>query len=186
VPVMSTLEQAFCRSRPWQAFTRRVALPWALGAVDLRGDVLELGSGSGATAAALLDCYPDIRITASDVDPAMRAAASHRLTRYGDRAHVREADATRLPFDAGSFDGVISFIMLDHVIDWERAVAEIARVLRPGGILAGYDLVESRLSRLTTASTSRPTAWRPRPGSEHAWASCRSSTLPSSRPSAGS
>lgn len=149
MPTMSRIEQAFCRSLPWRTFTRRVVFPWAIGDVDLRGDVLELGSGSGAMAVELLDRYPDIRLVATDVDPAMREAARHRLAPYGDRAEVREADATSLPFDDGSFDAVVSFIMLHHVIDWEQALGEITRVLRPGGILAGYDLVESGISRLT-------------------------------------
>ncbi len=149
MPVMSRLEQAWCRSLPWRAFTRRVVFPWAIGDVDLRGDVLELGSGSGAMAVELLDRYPAIRFVATDVDPAMRAAARERLARYGERASVEEADATRLPFPDASFDAVISFVMLHHVIAWEQALAETARVLRPGGLFAGYDLVESGLSRLT-------------------------------------
>ena len=149
MPVMSAVERAACRSLPWRAFTRRVVFPWAIGDTDLHGDVLELGSGSGAMAVELLDRYPDIRLTATDVDPAMRAAATERLARYGGRAQVQEADATALPFEDASFDAVISFIMLHHVIDWEQALAEIARVLRPGGVLAGYDLVESTASRLT-------------------------------------
>ena len=149
MPVMSAVEQAWCRSLPWRAFTRRVVFPWAIGDTDLHGDVLELGSGSGAMAVELLDRYPTIRLTATDVDPAMRAAATQRLAPYGDRARVRAADATTLPFEDASFDAVVTFIMLHHVIDWEQALAEIARVLRPGGILAGYDLVESTASRLT-------------------------------------
>ena len=149
MPVMSAVEQAFCRSLPWRAFTRRVVFPWAIGDTDLTGNVLELGSGSGAMALELLERYPTIRLTATDVDPAMRAAATQRLARYGNRVEIREADATQLPFDDASFDAVISFIMLHHVIDWERALGEISRVLRPGGIVAGYDLVESGVSRLT-------------------------------------
>lgn len=149
MPVMSAVERAWCRSLPWRAFTRRVVFPWAVGDTDLDGDVLELGSGSGAMALELLERYPTIRLTATDVDPAMRAAATHRLARYGNRVEIREADATRLPFDDASFDAVISFIMLHHVIGWEQALGEIARVLRPGGTVAGYDLVESGVSRLT-------------------------------------
>lgn len=149
MPVMSAVEQAWCRSVPWRAFTRRVVFPWAIGAVALEGDVLELGSGSGAMAAELLNRYPGIRLTATDVDPAMRAAASKRLASFGERAVVREADATALPFADAGFDAVVSFIMLHHVLDWEQALAETARVLRPGGVLAGYDLVDSWMSRLT-------------------------------------
>jgi ubiquinone/menaquinone biosynthesis C-methylase UbiE len=92
-------------------------------------------------------------------ETAMRAAAAARLAPYGGRADVRDADATSLAFADGSFDAVVSLIMLHHVIDWEAALAEIARVLRPGGVLAGYDLVASGPTRLLhrlDRSHSRP------------------------------
>lgn len=143
MPVMSRVEQAWCRSLPWRTFTRRAVFPWAIGHTNLTGDVLELGSGSGAMAIELLDRYPSIRLTATDVDPAMRAAATERLARFGDRVEVTDADASRLPFGDDSFDAVVSFIMLHHVIGWEVALGEIARVLRPGGRVVGYDLVLS-------------------------------------------
>lgn len=148
MPAMSTIEQAWCRSLPWRAFTGRVVFPWALGGTDLAGDVLELGSGSGANAAELLARYPAARLTATDVDPAMLDAARRRLRPFAERASVRQADATRIPFADASFDAVVSLIMLHHVIDWEQMLAEVARVLRPGGLLAGYDLVRSGPSKL--------------------------------------
>jgi len=122
-------------------------LPWALGATELEGEVLELGSGSGANATELLERYPSIRITATDVDPAMLASARRCLRSFGDRVDVREGDATALPFPDAGFDGVVSLIMLHHVIDWERALAESVRVLRPGGLVAGYDIVRSAPAR---------------------------------------
>lgn len=143
MPIMSKIEQGFCRSLPWRAFSRRAVFPWAIGDADLAGDVLELGSGSGAMAVELLGRYPDIRLTVTDVDPAMLTAARERLKCFGSRVEITEADATHLPFSDDSFDAVVSFIMLHHVIGWEDALGEIARVLRPGGRLVGYDLVMS-------------------------------------------
>jgi ubiquinone/menaquinone biosynthesis C-methylase UbiE len=148
MPAMSGVERALCRSLPWRLFSRRVVVPWAIGPAGLRGEILELGSGSGAMAAELLERYPTIGVTATDVDPAMRSLAVRRLPRVGDRVRVQEADATRLPFGDASFDGVVSFIMLHHVIAWEDALAECARVLRPGGMLAGYDLMRAGPNRL--------------------------------------
>lgn len=148
MPLMSSIEQAFCRSRTWLTFSRRVAFPWALGATELSGNVLEIGAGSGATAAGLLDRYPTIRLVTTDIDPVMRAAAERRLARYGARVKVCAADATELPFGAERFDAVISFLMLHHVIDWEQALGEAARVVRSGGLVAGYDLLDTRTARL--------------------------------------
>ena len=144
---MSRFESAFCRGAGWRAFAGRVLLPWALRGERLDGDVLEIGGGSGAMAARLLATHPTLRITVTDYDQAMVAAARTRLAPFADRADVQQADATRLPFPDGRFDAVLSFIMLHHVIDWEAAVGEAVRVLRPGGVLVGHDVVASRLAR---------------------------------------
>jgi SAM-dependent methyltransferase len=143
VPPMSSIERAFCRSVPWRGFSSRVVVPWVLGGRALTGETLELGTGSGAMAAVLLERFPTMRLRATDVDPEMVESARTRLTHFGARVTVEQADATSLPFPTGRFDAVVSFIMLHHVIDWEGALAEAVRVLRPGGVLFGYDLVES-------------------------------------------
>lgn len=148
MPAMSEVEQIFCRSRPWRGFARRVVLPWSLGSKLLEGEVLELGGGSGAMAEGLLQRFPKLRLTVTDYDEDMVTAASARLRRFGDRVRVQQADATNLPFGDASFDAVLSFIMLHHVIDWERGLAEAVRVLRPGGAFIGYDLTDSAVARL--------------------------------------
>jgi ubiquinone/menaquinone biosynthesis C-methylase UbiE len=148
MPTMSRVEQAFCRSAPWGVVTQRVVVPWALQGIRPRGHVLEIGGGGGAMAAALLAALDDVRLTVTDVDPSMVSAARRRLAPHGDRVRVEEADATALPFADGTFDGVLSFIMLHHVLAWERALAEAVRVLRPGGALIGYDLLDSPPNRL--------------------------------------
>ena len=147
MPEMTAVERAFCQSAPWRAFTRRVVLPWALQGERPAGDGLEIGGGSGAMAAALLRSFPGLRLTVTDYDDAMVTPARERLHPFGDRAEVRRADASSLPFADDSFDAVFSFIMLHHVIAWEQAIAEAIRVLRTGGLLVGYDLLANRLSR---------------------------------------
>lgn len=141
MPEMPHRARLVCQSAPWRFFARYVVLPWALQGQQLAGDVLEIGCGSGAMAAEILRRCPDVRMTATDFDDAMVDVARRRLRAFGDRASVRQADAAALPFDDQSFDFVVTFIMLHHVINWEAALAEIARVLRPGGALVGYDLV---------------------------------------------
>jgi SAM-dependent methyltransferase len=133
--------QRCCQSAPWRVLAGRLVLPWALQREVVRGDVLEIGCGSGAMAAAVVRRFPGVRLTATDYDAGMVAATRQRLAGLQPRARVCRADAAALPFDDGSFDVVLTFLMLHHVIRWEAAVAEARRVLRPGGTLLGYDLV---------------------------------------------
>ena len=148
MPAMSRVEAAFCRSSPWRGFTRRVVLPWVLDDRGLQGDVLEIGAGSGANSQALIARCPDIELVVTDVDPAMAAAASKRLAGLDRHVRVEVADVTDLPLEDSSLDAVVSLLMLHHVIAWESAFVECARVLKPGGRLVGYDLLDTRPARL--------------------------------------
>ncbi|HAS13484.1 MAG TPA: SAM-dependent methyltransferase [Acidimicrobiaceae bacterium] len=156
MPVMSRVEAAFCRSAPWRAFTGRIVVPWVLRGEDLAGEVLEIGSGAGANAAVIAETQPQASITATDLDPTMVTAARARLAKYGTRATVAEADSTRLPFDDDHFDAAVSLLMLHHVIDWEAAIRELARVVRPGGRVVGYDLIATRGARLIHLADRSP------------------------------
>lgn len=143
MPTMSRFEAAFCRSAPWRLVARRVVLPWALQGTHPAGAVLEIGAGSGAMAAELLATHPALRLTVTDFDADMVAAAERRLAPFADRTSARQADATALPFDDDSFDFVLSWIMLHHTVEWEKALAEAVRVTRPGGHVVGYDLLST-------------------------------------------
>ena len=138
----------FCTSKPYRGLARATVLPWALQSRTLSGRVLEIGSGSGAMAAALLDLFPKVsELVATDYDPQMLASASRRLQRFGSRARCERVDAVRLPYDDSSFDAVCGFAMLHHVLRWEDAVRESVRVLKPGGHLIGYDILGNRAMR---------------------------------------
>lgn len=145
---MVWIEKAFCRSAPWRAFTRKVVVPWALQGWNPEGRVLEIGAGSGAMAAEILTLHPQLSMVVTDFDESMLAGTRETLSRFGERAEVRTADATALPFEDSSFDAVVSFIMLHHVIKWEEALGEAARVIKPGGCLVAYDLLSTGIMRL--------------------------------------
>jgi SAM-dependent methyltransferase len=147
VPEMPPLARFVCTSLPYRVFAGRVILPWALQGVRLSGHALEIGSGSGAMAAQLLRRFPDLRLTATDYDERMVSRAQRTLAPFGARAQVERVDAAALPYADGAFDVVLSFAMLHHVGDWERALAEAVRVIRPGGQLVGYDLAHPMPSR---------------------------------------
>lgn len=92
----------------------------------IRGRILDLGCGTGAN----LEAYARLGLRVVGVDLSFRAA------RYASRSGaVTVADATRLPFPAGSFDAVLAFDLFEHLPDDRAAFAEAGRVLRPGGML---------------------------------------------------
>ena len=148
MPAMTQLHAAFCRSAPWRAVTRRVVLPWALQGFTPSGHVLEIGAGSGAMAEEMLASFPAVAMTVTDFDEAMVDSIGTRLAPYADRATVRQADATALPFPDDSFDAVLSWVMLHHTVEWEKALFEATRVLRPCGHIVGYDVLSTPPLRL--------------------------------------
>ena len=97
------------------------------------GDVLEIGAGTGAN----LACYgPDVRrLVLAEPEPRMRARLEARLAAAGRNGHAEVADAAaeKLPFADGTFDVVVATLVLCSVADPRAALAEIHRVLRPGG-----------------------------------------------------
>jgi ubiquinone/menaquinone biosynthesis C-methylase UbiE len=148
MPAMSRFEAGFCRSSPWRGFARRIVLPWALQGHEPVGRVLEIGAGSGAMAAGVLATHPRATVVATDVDRAMVDRAARLLARFGGRGEARQADAAALPFEDGSFDVVLSWLMLHHTVRWEQSLAEVVRVLRPGGHVLAYDLLPTLPLRL--------------------------------------
>ncbi|MEU3496187.1 class I SAM-dependent methyltransferase [Kitasatospora cineracea] len=92
--------------------------------------VLDVGTGTGAAAAAA--CARDARVTAVDAEPSMLAEAR----RNAPAAEVRAATLPELPFADASFDAVVGNFVINHVGRQRAAVAELRRVLRPGGRLA--------------------------------------------------
>ena len=94
--------------------------------------VLDLGSGEGFGAALLADTAA--AVTGVDVDA--RAVAHSRVNYEAPNLKFREASATDLSaFGDDSFDAVVAFEMIEHVAEHEQVLAEVARVLGPGGIL---------------------------------------------------
>lgn len=110
--------------------------PWACGRAA--GDVLEVAIGTGRN----LPYYPDdVRLTGVDWSPSMLGIAAERAARLGREADLRPGDAQALDFPAGSFDTVVCTLGLCAIPDDRHAIAEMARVLRPGGCLLLVDHV---------------------------------------------
>jgi ubiquinone/menaquinone biosynthesis C-methylase UbiE len=111
--------------------------------------VLDVPCGGGV---ALRGLRPGqgVRYVAADIAQAMldRTMAAARERRVADQVEPRIADVGELPFDDAEFDLVVSFTGLHCFPDPHRAVLELGRVTRPGGVLTGSALLNiSPLSR---------------------------------------
>ena len=148
MPEMPPSAKATLTSLPYRVAARRIILPWILQDVEPSGEGLEIGAGLGGLTAQLLTLYPQFRMGATDTDVERVGMAEQVLSGFGQRASVQRADATALPFPDGRFDLVVSAAMLHHVIEWDKALAEAVRVLRPGGKLVGYDMLNTAPARL--------------------------------------
>ena len=143
---MNRLHRWYCRSGAWAA-TVRDQLPQVLRGAELGDEVLEVGPGPGLTTDLLRTRVP--RVTAIEIDPLLARALRQRT--LGQGVGVVTGDATAMPFESARFSGVVSFTMLHHVTSPElqdRLLAEVCRVLRPGGVFAGSDSTASFLFRL--------------------------------------
>jgi SAM-dependent methyltransferase len=112
--------------RRWMGERRRRLLTGA------RGAVLEIGGGTGANLAH----YRDVdRVTIAEPDPFMRSRIGPKLEDARVPVEVSSAGAEALPFPDGSFDTVVSTLVMCTVPDQAAVLDEVRRVLRPGGRL---------------------------------------------------
>ncbi|HZF94898.1 MAG TPA: class I SAM-dependent methyltransferase [Allosphingosinicella sp.] len=132
-------------ARPQGLLGRIVVAPWldriagATNALVLRElaigpreDFLEVGFGGGALLAAART-RTQSRVAGADVSPEMVARARRRL---GSGAEIVQASVEALPFESGAFDKAASVANLYFWPDPRGGMAELARVVRPGGLLA--------------------------------------------------
>jgi ubiquinone/menaquinone biosynthesis C-methylase UbiE len=113
-----------------------------------RGRVVEIGAGTGLNIAHYPDDIDDLVLM--EPEPAMRCKLTRRLQRHARPARIVNAPAECLPLTDESVDTVVSTLVLCTVENPERALHEIARVLRPGGQLLFVEHVRAS-SRLLAA-----------------------------------
>ena len=126
---------------------------------EIEGRVLEIGAGTGAS----FEYYgKEADVVATEPDPFMLERARLRLEGLSARRiELRQVSAEELPFDDGSFDHVVSSLVLCTVGDLPRALAEARRVLRPAGTFRFIEHVRNDDSRFwgTLQDVITP-AWR--------------------------
>jgi len=120
-----------------------VGNPHAIGRIPAGAVVVDIGCGAGTDLlVAAMRTGPTGRAIGVDMTEAMRRRATDGAAACGlTSVEVREGDATRLPLDDACVDVVISNGVLNLVPEKERAVSEVARVLKPGGRLQIADIV---------------------------------------------
>jgi len=127
-PIFAALYDPMAASaeRRWMGERRRRLLAGA------RGAVLEIGGGTGAN----LAYYRDVdRVTVAEPDSFMRKRLVQKLAEVSVPVEVSDAGAEALPFPDGTFDTLVSTLVLCTVPDQGSALEEVRRVMRPGGRL---------------------------------------------------
>ncbi|HKE27988.1 MAG TPA: class I SAM-dependent methyltransferase [Bryobacteraceae bacterium] len=110
--------------------------------------VLDVGCGKGRFARVLLEEQPEAEIWGLDL--------SEEMLHYVPAAiHTRAGSMTELPFEDGFFDGAYATESLEHAVEIEKAVAEICRVVKPGGHIAIIDKNAEHWGQLATPEWER-------------------------------
>ena len=120
------------------AFVERVL---ALGAKS--GHFLDVGTGPAQIPILLAQRCPEIHITALDLSKEMLKIAKRHIAAAAltSRITLEQVDAKALPYPDNTFDGIISNSIVHHIHDSLRAMQEMSRVVKPGGLVLIRDLV---------------------------------------------
>ena len=104
-----------------------------MGGAMRGGRALEIGCGRGVGTELILDVFGAEAVDAFDLDPRMVALARRRLLPRSSRVRQWVGDASAIAAADESYDAVFDFGIVHHIPDWRRALAEVHRVLKPGG-----------------------------------------------------
>lgn len=132
------------------AFHRHLEAPLLkdLGGSTQNLNVLEVGCGRGVGTELIFELFGAQQVHAFDLDPDMIKSAKKRLKKYiPDRLNLRIGDATAIPVADNTFDAVFDFAILHHVPNWQAAIVEIKRVLKPGGKFYFEEVTQHALNR---------------------------------------
>jgi ubiquinone/menaquinone biosynthesis C-methylase UbiE len=139
---MNEVHLKLCSSDEWAEGLKKYVIPGATNGVDLGEHLLEVGPGPGRTTDVLKDMAP--KLTAVEIDSMLAGQLTERMA--GTNVTVVEADATAMPFPEDHFSAAVSFTMMHHVPEVElqnKLFAEVARVVRAGGMFVGVDSFDS-------------------------------------------
>ena len=110
--------------------------------------VLEIGCGRGVGTEIIFERFGADEVHAFDLDPKMIELAGRRLTKYPpEKLRLFVGDAEKIEAADASFDAVFDFGIIHHIPVWQKSVAEVARVLKPGGRFYFEEVTVQALNR---------------------------------------
>ena len=130
----NTARASLARRRP--AFMSELRYMRAAAPGFPRGRVLDLACGPGVLSEFLAEQGADV--WGLDFDHTLVASAQRRLSPDGSRQRFVVSRVEQLPYRNGTFDACVADSLLEHVYDWQGTLRELARVLKPGGLLVFY------------------------------------------------
>lgn len=147
---LNTVEKALMNN-PIRAFLQKhyeADLLERLGGRTEQERVLEIGCGRGVGTEIIFERFGAREVHAFDIDAEMIELARARLSAYAsERLRLFVGDAVVIDADNQAYDAVFDFGIIHHVPDWRRALAEVARVLRPGGRFFFEEVTSHALAR---------------------------------------
>lgn len=149
---LNSLEKALMNN-PIRAFIQKhheAAMLEKLGGRCEGASVLEIGCGRGVGTEIIFERFRARKVQAFDLDPDMVSLARRRLAKYpSEQLHLSVGDAEKINSDDSAFDAVFDFGIIHHVPNWQNVLAEVARVLKPGGKFYFEEVTAKALSRWT-------------------------------------
>ena len=113
---------------------------WGAACAPSPERVLEIGCGQGEGVREIVRRFRPRAVDAFDLDEKQVERARARLADLDGAGRLWVGDAERIDAPDGAYDAVVELTILHHVPDWRRALAEIRRVLRPGGLFLFEEL----------------------------------------------
>jgi ubiquinone/menaquinone biosynthesis C-methylase UbiE len=170
---------AFVVARFVMNINGRAALPTQSFLRSGTGRVLDMGAGTGRSSIMVLEARPQTTLVALDLfgesyqqhfgpgaSPQERLLANVTAARVERRVTIHAGDMRKLPFDATSFDAVVSSYAIDHLNRQgiQQSLAEAARVLKPGGefllmVIAKDPWLQFTFGPLLLHSGTRGSTW---------------------------
>jgi len=140
-------------NNPLRVFQQHLEIKWLRQKMPLKAGatILEVGCGRGAGAKLIFKAFRPSRLHILDLDIKMVQGAKTYLSRaITNTVNLYVGDSIDLPFKSDTLDALFGFGFLHHVPDWRRALSEIARVLKAGGVYYIEELYPSLYQNVIT------------------------------------